>query len=333
MSRLWLQLTRLLAISVLAVISGDSVVVTFVAVTIVGLSFWVWRVRRNRPGERSWPAPASVAPPFVGRPEHGSTPQVRRALGGVEGREIVLSPWFAIGIGFCAVMVVGFAPSYEGGETWADIVQDMPFLAHPFVGMMVLVGHRSATRAERDDVGELLAACPTPARTRTLGLLSAAWIAPVVLAGFFAAYLAVVDVFVPTIDGTAGAARGLTLLAGVLLGAGGWVLGVALGRWLPNPLAPVIAIVLIGLVSPRLATGSSGEMSAVMLLSTMPGIADDAPQLTAGQAALHVAWITAITAATAALALLGSRRSPSRWLQGPERTGRPSSLPGCVDLG
>lgn len=53
-------------------------------------------------------------------------------------------------------MVVSFAFSYDGPQTWGNIVKDLPFLAHPLAGMMVLVGHRLGTRAERDGAGELL---------------------------------------------------------------------------------------------------------------------------------------------------------------------------------
>ncbi len=290
---------------------GDPVLIGVFVLAAVGLSLWVWRARRGDQTEGPWPADPSAAPSVLARPHRGSTGQVARALGHVEGREVALSPWSAVGVGFCAVIVVAFASSYDDGETWGSIVQDLPFLAHPFVGMMVLVGHRLGTRPERDGARELFASCPTTDRTRTIGVLGAAWVPVAALALFFAAYLLVVEVSVPSgtagTAGAAGAALALMLLAGMLLGAGGLVLGVALARWVSNPLAPVLAVVLVGLASPKLGSGPAGEMSTVMVLSTMPGISEGAPLLTTGQAVFHVLWLLAITAATAAVALLGTR--------------------------
>lgn len=295
------------AASALAV--GAPVLAIAFAVPGIGLWLWLsaWRPRRDKPSEQPWEAPTSADPMVVDRTDRPSPGRVIRALGRVEAREVALSPWFAIGVGFCALMVVALPINYESFETWGNVVQDLPFLAHPLTGMMVLVGHRAGTRAERDGASELFTSCPTTARTRTLGVLASGWVPLPVLAVFFGTFLAVVGATTPDVGGTLGVALATTLLAGMLLGVGGFVLGVALARWAPNPVAPVIAVVAIGFASTRLNSGAPGEMSTLALLSTMPGFSDGAPLLTPGQAAFHLLWLVAITIATGAVAVVGRR--------------------------
>jgi hypothetical protein len=226
---------------------------------------------------------------------------VVRALGLVERRELLLSPWFGVGLGFCVVMVVGFASSYEGQETWGNVIQDLPFLAHPLVGLTVVAAHRAATRADRDGAIELLAALPA-SHQRAPGVLAAATVPVAVLAGFCGAYLAVVATS-GDVAGAIGAGAAPLLLSAVALGAGGVALGVAVARVARSPIAPIAVLVAIGFASPRLASGDPGELSARMLLSTMPGFADEAPALTWQQGLAHVAWLVALTTATVGLAV------------------------------
>ena len=205
-------------------------------------------------------------------------------------------------------MVMSFASSYDGHESWMQVVQDLPFLAHPLVGLVVLASHRSATRADRDGAVELFASCPTAVRTRIRGGLEAAWAPTLALAAFFAAYVGVVDGFSTGVDGAFDEAAVPVLLAGLTLGAGGVALGQALGRWVRNPLAPVVAIVVIAFASLRLANGDPGEVTGLVLLSTLAGSADASPALTSAQSSANLAWLVAITVATGAVALAGGRR-------------------------
>jgi hypothetical protein len=129
----------------------------------------------------------------------------------------------------------------------------------------------------------------------------------VALAVFSAAYLAVVR-YSSGVDGAFGSAAIPTVLGAIVLGGGGVALGVALGRWVRSPLAPVATVIAIGFASSALGSGEPGVLSARMLLSTMPGISEGAPDLTWGQAWIHVAWLAAITAAAALVALAGRPR-------------------------
>lgn len=253
--------------------------------------------------EQEWSS-AVRDPTKVPRRRRASAVAVVRALGRVEGRRLVFSPWFAVGLGMCVVMVLSFAPTYDGHESWWDIVHDLPFLAHPLVGMTVLAAHRNATRAERDGAEELFTGTPASG-ARALGVLASAWVPACALALFGAAYLAMVGAFT-SVDGRIGAATVPTVLGATVMGAGGVALGVALARASRSVIAPIVAVVAVGYVSLRLGHGSPGEYRPRMLLSTFgTSLPDDAPELAVGRAWLHLGWLVVITGATAVLAVAG----------------------------
>lgn len=288
-----------------ALLVGNPLLTGLLVGAVVVLGGLVIRLRRSEIGESRWSATAPVAddPCRAGRGRAGA---VVRALGRVERRELLLSPWFGVGLGLCAFMAVAFASGYEGRETWWNVIQDLPFLAHPLVGLTVVAAHRAATRAHRDGTAELYATLPA-GHLRPGGVLAAAPVPALGLAIFWAAYLAVVAAS-GEVGGEVGAGAGVVLVAGVLLATGGVALGVAVGRVARSPLAPVAVLIAIGFASPRLGSGDPGELTTRMLLSTMPGFEDDAPALTWQQALAHVTWLTLLTAATAGLALW--RRRP-----------------------
>lgn len=276
----------------------------------LALTYWTWRVRRHEPAERPWSAPPATMSTTASSSTAAGRPPARRvvtALGWVEARQLALSPWFGIGVGLCVVMVTSFASDYERDQTWSEIVPDLPFLAHPLVGMVVLASHRARTRAARDGAAELFGSCPTMPVTRTWGALAAAPVPMVALAVFSAAYLAVVK-FSSGVGGAFGSATIPTVLGAIVLGGGGVALGIALGGRVQSPLAPVATVIAIGFASPALASGQPGELSARMLLSTMPSVSDQAPVLTWGQAWIHVAWLAAVSAAAALGAVAGRPR-------------------------
>ena len=283
----------------------------FVFLTLGVVPLWIRRTSRHPAGDRSWSARGvPVGEPQRGLGERPPAGRVAIALGRVEARELLVNPWFGVGVGFCVVMVMGFAPDYDGltgGETRGRLIQDLQFLAHPLVGMAVLAGHHAATRAHRDRTIELFECCPTTPKTRSLGALIAAWVPTAALAVFFGAYLVSADLFSP-VPATLGPAAVPNLLAGLVLGTGGAALGLALGRWVRIPLAPVVAVVLIGFVSLRLGNGDDDGYAPRMVLSTMGPIGDPTPIYTAGQAWAHAAWMLALTAATVVVALAPAPR-------------------------
>lgn len=283
-----------------ALMVGNPVLTVALVGSLVVLGVLMIRLRGVEVGDGRWSA--TDRGPIARRgAEPPPVAAVVRALGGLERRELVLSPWFGFGLGLCALMVVAFASSYEGEEPWWNVIQDLPFLAHALVGLTVVAAHRASTRAHRDGTAELYAALPS-GHLRTGGVLAAAPVPVLALAVFWAAYLAMAAVSGGVAE-EVGAGAGVLLLSGVALATGGVALGVAVGRFARSPLAPIAVLVAIGFASPKLGSGDPGELSARMLLSTMPGFADNTPALTWQQALAHVVWLTALTSTTVGLAI------------------------------
>src|SRR5260221_7256425 len=145
-------------------------------------------VRRGRIPDLGWAGPlsrrsvtAAAAAPAggpVGRPA-ATRRQVVVALGRVEARELAMSAWFAVGVGFCFIIFLAFGVLFvdDAERSWADLFNGLPLLAHPLVGMTVVAAHRAVTRSRRDDTDELFDTCPVPATTRLAAHLSTAWVA------------------------------------------------------------------------------------------------------------------------------------------------------------
>ena len=257
------------------------------------------------------PAPLDGASPRVERRDAPSGRGVARALGRIEARELVLHPSFGVGIGLCAFMVVGFGLSGTAEDDWQEEFQLLSFLAHPLVGMAVLAAHAAATRSRRAGTDELFDACAATPSTRTLGALASMWVPPAVLAVFFALYVGSTAVSNPGLAGPTGPAV-LHVASGLTLGAGGVALGVALGRWARFSLAPIVAVVVVGFVSLRLAESTSTHVEPSMVLSTFPPVGEGGARLTTGQMSWHVIWLLGLTAAVAAVAMVEPRRERSR---------------------
>lgn len=155
---------------------------------------------------------------------------VARALGRVEARELLRSPWFGTGLGLTLVPFLALVVLWggENGVSRDEFALLTPWLVHPLVGMLVVAAHRSATRARRDGLLELIEACPTAAATRTAGLLQAAWVGFVVPLGFLALYAVGLYLRSPDLWGAPGLDAGPVVLAAAALGVGAVALGAAL---------------------------------------------------------------------------------------------------------
>lgn len=284
------------------------------------------RIRR-RPTDQPWSAPGNGGDrrdrAFVVEVRGGepSSRRIAAALGRGEARRLALSPWFLAGMLLYAAILATF-PAIEDPEAPdvpeatstanAEILQDLPFTAHPFIALALLAGNRNATRARRDRTDEMFDACPTTPATRAAGAVCSAWLPVVALAVFVPAYLWLSDAQSGSDLGPLGPGAVPHVLTVLVLGAGGVALGIALGRWVRLPLAAVAAITLIALVSTWLSAGDPGMIETPMLLSTMgpTGSGHPQPVLTVGQAWFHFAWFAALTVATAlvAVAPLGRHR-------------------------
>lgn len=271
---------------------------------------WVAR-RRSTPVESSWTATRTGGRrAVVARADPPSPWLVSRALGRVEARELWRSVSFGVGLGFCVLLFVLFGLVFagDGGEVWESVLQLAPWLVHPLVGMTVLAGHRAVTRSRRDGTDELFDSCPTDPVTRTAGFLAAAVTPVVALAIFLPGLFVASSLRGPGHAGPLTADNWAEVLAAIVLGAGGVALGVALGRWVAFPLAPVGAV--FGVLALSLKLNSIGDpgWNPFAPLSTAPALSDGAPIFTDRPAWWHLLWILALTLLVAVVAVARHRR-------------------------
>ena len=240
--------------------------------------------------------------------------QVARALGRCESGHMLSSPWFGAGLGFCVVLTalygVMWARHRDGVEgSWAEWFLQMPLMAHPIVGMTVVVAHRAVSRGRRDRVEELFTACPTDEATRTVAHLGAGWVPAVSVAGFVAVITLLHAVFNPRVYGPIDDRAFAHAFAAVALALGATGLGVALARWAPWRLAPII--VVVALVPVIDALGSLGEphSSNARQLSSSPQLPSHVHVFTVAPVWWHLLWLAALGVLVAWLALVHAFRT------------------------
>ena len=267
------------------------------------------RLPRGRPLPDGWLG-ATVAAPYGARGELPSQRRVALALGRVETRELARSGSFGVGIGFCVLVLLlfGWVWPAESIEPWEGMLLLTPWFAHPLVGMTVLGAHRAVTRARRDGATELFESCPAAPATRTAGHLLAA-VAPVVtLAALFVALVALVAWRAELIYGPIPAETIFDVAAAVALGAGGVALGVALGRWVSFPLAPVVVVVGVAFGTLALSNVGGHDWNPYVYLGTAPTIEGPSPVFVHRPAAWHLLWILALVGVIAIVAVARHRR-------------------------
>ncbi len=214
------------------------------AVVFLGALVLAVRPRRARTVDLDWVAPVASVGCAQG-PARGS---VGLALARVETRELLLSPWFGAGVGFCILFGSLGVQSFE--RSWWVTAGLMPLLVHPLCGMVIIATHRNVARDHRDHADELYDSCPASAAQRVHGHLLTAFVPVVVSTVFVTSTLVAVAIFVDTIYGPvdervfADAA-----IAALLLPAGAVALGVFLGRRVKFALAPFIALAVIAILN------------------------------------------------------------------------------------
>jgi hypothetical protein len=265
---------------------------------------------RGAPAPGSTPAEQASAEEQPGGFDRGRRPgRATWALGLVEARELSGSPWFAVGVGFTILELVmfGFVWSGDLASHWWEIAGSLTVFVHPFVGLVVVATHRAVTRAGRDGCDELFDTCPLdPGSRLTAHLVPGVVTAPVAMVaatGLFAAL---------TTNGRVYGALDLRVVLMVMtcgvFGVGAVALGVALGRWAPFFLSPVIALVAIVVVDSRLLEVGMPRWVTDRYLATFdPGDGPDQLLLDL-PVAERLVWFVALTVVVAAVGLWGRTR-------------------------
>ena len=243
---------------------------------------------------------------FGGTPPPSGNPAVVAALGRAESRYLLRSPWFGAGIGFCMLVFLLFGVVFDPSITeWAAYLYLAHWFAHPLVGMTVVAAHRAVTRSRRDHTDELMTSCPVDRRTRTLGVLATAPVPVAVLASTFVALG--IAVAAHSAHGRLGFDVVAEIGAALALGIGGVALGVALGRWVPFGLAPIVAVVAVAFVTLGI-NGVGTGWHPVTALSTAPAAESMASMFQDRPEWWHLLWICGLVILVGVLALAKDQR-------------------------
>ncbi len=138
---------------------GTSLAFVFFGASVVVLALGLVMRRlaagRTRLADGRWQAPPirSHDSPTSSETAHRLGRPVRE-LGFVETRELLSSPWFAVGVALTLLelLLFGFLWGGDYSEHWWSVGSALTLFIHPFVGMLVIAGHRAATRARRERV-------------------------------------------------------------------------------------------------------------------------------------------------------------------------------------
>jgi hypothetical protein len=283
---------------------------TLVPLALVVLLWWwasqrQWFARRRNDG-----GGGNVGATSLGA--DGDLSGCARSLARMWSRELVRSVAFATGVALLIAAYVSFALMFgQETDSWSETFQAAPWFALPLVGMTIVAVHRAVTRARRDDLSELIETCPLPEGVRTVGHLGAVMVPVVVFAVFVVAYVGTKELrgFGPV--GPIGQGW-LDLLSAFVLIAGGVALGVALGRWVPFQVAPVLALLAVGVVSIGLATHGDPGWNPLAELSTAPPVEEIGELLAPRPNVWHLVWLLGLTGLVAVAAFAWSRRD--RWV-------------------
>lgn len=261
--------------------------------------------------------PVGVADVAAPRPA-ASPRQVAAALGRAEARRWLASPWFAAGIGLLVFegLLFGWAWVSDYSQSWRYFAAHFPVMAHPLVGMAVVAAHAAVTRSRRDGTVEMLAACPAEEHTRTAGHLRAAWVPLVPAAAYVVVVSGLVSVRNDRVYGPLdGRALADALTAVVLAGCGAW-LGVALARWAPWRLAPVVTLAVLVPVIQGLGNIGEPHWSNARQLSSWPRYPQHELLFTAPPVWWHLVWLAGLGGLTGVVALAHARRGRGLALAG-----------------
>lgn len=301
-----------LPLLLVVVVTGSPVLLVLLApIPLIGLvGSRMGSVRRVADGR--WATSTTVPVPAGGS---GLAPRCSpfatvRALGRAEGRQLLWSPWFAGGLGFCAVIVVMFGVIWpeENTDSWAETLQYFPWFVHPLVGMTVLAGHRAATRARRDHTDEVFDVCPVAPETRTSGLVASSWLVVLAAASFLLVLASMLAWRSPALHGPLVADNAGDLAGSLLLCVGGVALGVALGNWIRFALAPVVVVVAVAFATGGINGIGGHGWNPYTNLSTAPTVEAPSPVFADRPVWSHVLWIGALTAVVVVIAVLRHRR-------------------------
>ncbi|MEO5722980.1 MAG: hypothetical protein ABIQ39_07100 [Ilumatobacteraceae bacterium] len=270
----------------------------------------------NRTGTDDWqPAQPTAVSARGHDTRHASTGTQRASgvqLAVVEGRQLLRNEVFIVGIFMSIAILVLFgfvwASDNLGAEnSWRFWLALLPVFTLPFAGMNLVAMNLAALRARREGTEELFGSLPATSTTRVVGHLGSMWMALVVQILFVAVTFASGRFLTDHFGAIDVASIGDIAVSFVLVACAG-SLAVALARWLPNPLVPLVAVVVLAFVGTAIGGIGGHHWSFTRQLSIWPRYPDHDWVFAIRPSWWHAAYLLSLALVVAVVAVARQQR-------------------------
>ncbi len=280
---------------------------------VFGLAYAFTHRGSDRPTTDSWqPVKVTTRPDGAADVKLGTNTAAALQLARIEGRQLLRSEAFIVGISMSVAILVIFgviwaSDSIGSENSWRAWLALLPAFSLPFAGLALVAVNLAALRARRDGAEELFSTLPVAEATRAVGHLGAMWMAFVVQA-LFVAVTVVEAVFVRRQFGTIDAASVGDVAVSFVLVACACALGVALARWLPHPLVALAALVVLGIGASAIGAIGGKHWSLTRQLSIWPRYPDHDWIFAVRPTWWHALYLLALGVGVAVAAVARTRR-------------------------
>ncbi|MEA3214328.1 MAG: hypothetical protein QOJ19_484, partial [Acidimicrobiia bacterium] len=289
-------------------------------VVVAAIAAVLWKVLRRRTHPRQ-PASAVGAVGAVGWCD-GTNWAVVPPLARADLRAVLRHPAFVAGAVLTPVMLLAATNDAATGPsaTWREISSQIALALVPFAWLTIVAVNLVALRPRRTGADELLASLPAPQPVRSTSLLATAVGPAAVAAALAAGWIALTT----TRHDVRGAPGWSEIAVGILIVAGGVMVGVAVARWLPNAVFGVIAAVATAVLQARFLDvttwpwnrAEGDPLRFLAFIADLTGV--DVPALELRPAGWHLLYLVGLILVMAGVALArdGLRRPIAGLLAG-----------------
>lgn len=235
-------------------------------------------------------SPETSGPPAIAEPAPDPRPGravVRLAV--TEARLLVIHPAFVTGVVIAAFLAWLTGPDGVD-DSWHSRSILTPLLVAPLGWLTIVAAHLNALRPRRRDTEEMFEAAPLSTAQQTLAHVLAALGTAPVTAALMGGLLAYQNHVEPAVGGSVHLGE---LGVGVLLVVGGGVVGVAVARWLPHPIAALPAVMAV--IAIEIALTETPSAPHRFLAFLVGDELDILPHLEIRPWAWHLVWLIAWT--------------------------------------
>jgi len=229
-------------------------------------------------------------------------------LARVEGRRLLMSPVFMVGLGFAALATLLVGQGFPAVMHRDDLT--FTLFMFPVAGMVLIAVNLAVSRSRRDGTDEFFDALPAGRDTRTLAhLVSVAWVVAV------AVVVIVIQVAVAYANDAISTPDVGELLTGPMLVACAGIVGVSAARLVPSSAIGVIAVVLMGIFQGTVDHFAGPVENATNWFAPWVPDADfwAAGDLLPRRAWLHLVYLIGLGGFAAVIGFLRHRRDRGVW--------------------